>query len=124
MGLVQRKASQQKPEEVLKLSEEFCFHLDSEIRGYAVAFQEYKGMLHPLPLGQNDGLATTIEIGEQFLPIDDNGRPEKLSETVDLGHHRFVVVVAENVKILPTDISPPEHDSDTIIHQIHVQFVA
>lgn len=105
MGLVQRKASQPKPEEVLKLGEEFCFHLDSEISGYAVAFQEYDEKLHPLPLGQGDALAATIEIGEQFLPLDSNGRPEKLSEVTDLGHHRFVVVVTENAETLPTDVN-------------------
>lgn len=83
MGLVQRKASQPKPEETLKLGEEFCFHLDSEISGYAVAFQEYAGKLHPLPLGQDGALATTVEIGGEFLPLDDNGRPEKLSEVTE-----------------------------------------
>lgn len=124
MGLVQRKASQPKPEEVLKLGEEFCFHLDSDISGYAVAFQEYEGKLHPLPLGQNDNLEATIEIGEQFLPIDDNGRPERLTEASDLGHHRFVVIVAKNVEILPTDVNPPEPDSGVCVHMIRVQFVA
>jgi hypothetical protein len=38
MGLVQRKKDLPKPDEVLKLGEEFCFHLDSDIEGYAVAF--------------------------------------------------------------------------------------
>ncbi|MBL1438229.1 MAG: hypothetical protein COB08_018770 [Rhodobacteraceae bacterium] len=124
MGLVQRKRNHPRPEETLKLGEEFCFHLDSGIRGYAVAFQEYEGKLHPLPLGQNDGLATTIEIGEQFLPIDDNGRPERLSEAADLGHHRFVVIVAENVEILPTNVNPPEPDGGVFVHVIRVQFVS
>lgn len=124
MGLVQRKASQPKPEEVLKLGEEFCFHLDSEINGYAVAFQEYEGTLHPLPLGQNDGLAAPIETGEQLLPIGDNGHPERLSEASDLGHHRFVVVVAENVEILPMDVNPPEPNSGICAHIIRVQFVS
>lgn len=121
MGLVQRKASQPKPEETLKLGEEFCFHLDSEISGHAVAFQEYDGVMHPLSLGQDDALATIIEIGEQFLPLGNNGCPEKLSETSDLGHHRFVVVVAKNAETLPTDVNPPESDSDVLAHMIRVQ---
>lgn len=124
MGLVQRKASQPKPEEVLKLGEEFCFHLDSEISGYAVAFQEYDGNLHPLPFGLNNQLTTAIEAGEQFLPLDSNGRPEKLSETADLGHHRFVVVVAKNTETLPTDVNPPELDSGVCVHTIRVQVVS
>lgn len=124
MGLVQRKSSQPKPEEVLKLGEEFCFHLDSEINGYAVAFQEYDGVMHPLPLGQNDDLVATIEIGEQFLPLDNNGRPEKLSEAADLGHHRFVVVVAEDVAMLPADVNAPEPDNGVSAYVIRVQFVS
>lgn len=124
MGLVQRKASQPKPEEVLKLGEEFCFHLDSEISGYAVAFQEYDGVMHSLPLGKNDDLAATIKVEGQFLPIDDDGHPERLSEAANLGHHRFVVVVTENVEMLPTDECPPEPDSGVCVHLIRVQFVS
>lgn len=122
MGLVQRKRSQPKPEEVLKLGEEFCFHLDSEISGYAVAFQEYEGKLHPLPLGQNDDLATTIEIGEQFLPIGDNGRPEQLSEASDLGHHTFIVAIAEQVKDLVSLDTAPTADSELNTHVVRVYF--
>ena len=51
MGLLQRKRTQPVPEEVLKLGEEFCFQLDSEIIGHAVAFQMYEGTMHQLPLG-------------------------------------------------------------------------
>lgn len=124
MGLVQRKASQPKPEEVLKLGEEFCFHLDSEISGYAVAFQEYDGVIHSLPLGLNNQPTTAIEAGGEFLPLDDNGRPEKLSEASDFGHHRFVVVVAKNTETLPTDVNPPELDSGVCVHMIRVQVVS
>ena len=77
MGLVQRKRNQPDPDIVLKLGEEFCFHLDSDIKGHAVAFQMYQGILHPLPLGLEGEILTTIQQGEQFLPLDENGNPDK-----------------------------------------------
>ena len=35
------------PNEALKLGDEFCFQLDSEIAGHAVAFQLYERSLAP-----------------------------------------------------------------------------
>jgi hypothetical protein len=123
MGLVQRKRSQPKADEVLKLGEEFCFHLDSEIKGHAVAFQMYKGTMHPLPLGLDEELSTVIQREEQFLPLDENGNPDKLTEINDLGQHRFVVAVADDAEDLPTSTQPPDQNSDIAVHVVSVQFV-
>ncbi len=68
MSLVQRKRNQPDPDEVLKLGEDFCFHLDSRIEGHAVAFQQYQGRWHPLPLGKKGGNATKVVKGTQYLP--------------------------------------------------------
>ena len=79
-GLVQRKKDQPMPDEVLNLGEEFCFHLDSDINGSAVAFQGHKGQWHTLPLGPNGEPPMRIETGEQLLPVDEHGQPETLTE--------------------------------------------
>ncbi|KPD13142.1 hypothetical protein [Phaeobacter sp. 11ANDIMAR09] len=122
-GLVQRKKDQPKPDEVLKLGEEFCFHLDSDIYGYAVAFQEYKGTLHPLPLGSNGELHMQVQAGEQILPIKEDGKPDKLTEMNDLGQHLFIISVASQIAELPTPTSPNEFYGYTETHLIKVEIV-
>ena len=124
MELVQRKRNQPKPNETLKLGDEFCFHLDSDIAGHAVAFQIYKGVLHQFPLGQNDESTASISKGGQFLPLDDKGFPEKLTEANDLGLHQFVIAVAKDEGKLPTSTVPPEPNSGCSVHSIQVQFTA
>lgn len=124
MDLVQRKRSQPKPEEMLKLGEEFCFYLDNDIVGHAVAFQIYKGVLYQFPLGQNDELTTAISRGKRLLPLDNKGVPEKLTEANDLGLHQFIIAVAEDEGKLPTPTKPPEPDSGCFVHSIQVQFTA
>ncbi len=124
MGLVQRKKDQPKPDEVLKLGEEFCFHLDSDIDGYAVAFQEYKGVMHPLPLGVNGELQAQIQKGEQFLPLNMDGHPERLSEDSDLGGHRFIIVATEHHQKLLTVSTPTDFSDNVIAHLIAIQFVS
>jgi len=124
MGLVQRKRNQPKPDEILELGEEFCFHLDSDIAGHTVGFQLYEGILHPLPLGLSDVSIADVSMGEQFLPLDEKGLPEKLTEANDLGLHQFVIAVAEDEGKLPTSTVPPEPDSGCSIHTIQVQFTA
>lgn len=121
MGLVQRKRNHPKPEEVLKLGEAFCFHLCSEIKGRAVAFQMYKGVMHQLPLGLDGEFLTSIRRGEQYLPIDETGEPEKLVETSDIGQHRFIVAVTEDRSKLPTVTQPPLTIGDVRVHHLSVQ---
>jgi hypothetical protein len=124
MGLVQRKRSQPKPDEILKLEEEFCFHLDSDIKGYAVAFQMYEGTMHPLPLILEGELLTTIQRGEQFLPLDETGNPEKLIEMNDLGQHQFVIAVRNDIEGFPTPTEPPNVEGDTVVYAVRVNFIA
>lgn len=122
MGLVQRAKGQPKPDEVLKLGEEFCFHLESDGAGYAVAFQGYKGQWHPMPLGDTEELATRLIEAAQFLPSDAEGMPAPLVETEDLGHHTFIVALAERTDQLPTQEAPPPNGSSEV-HMVRVQFV-
>lgn len=123
MGLVQRRRNQPKPDEVLKLGEEFCFHLDSDVKGHAVAFQLYEGTLHPLPLGLSDDSIATVSEGEQFMPLDGKGFPEKLTEANNLGLHQFIFAVAEDGGKLPTPTEPPKPDSGCSVHSIQVHFI-
>ena len=108
MGLVQRKRMQPIPDEVLRLGEEFCFHLESDIKGHAAAFQRYQGTTHSIPLGLNGVPTTAINSGEQFLPLDEGGQPDKLSEVYDVGYHQFVSATAPSVFDLPTPQKPPK----------------
>lgn len=124
MGLVQRRRNQPKPGEILKLGEEFCFHMDSDVKGHAVAFQLYEKIVHPLPLGLSDDSIAAVSRGEQFLPLDDKGFPEKLTEANDLGLHQFIVAVAEDQAKLPTSTVAPKTDSGCFVHSIQVQFTA
>jgi hypothetical protein len=123
MGLVQRKNDLPKPDEVLKLGEEFCFHLDSDMSGYVVAFQEYKGILHPLPLGPYGEPHTQVQEGEQLLPLNASRRPERLSEETDLGCHRFIVGVEPEAADLPTGNAPPVPSEHKGVHSLAVQVV-
>ncbi|GLO72459.1 hypothetical protein MACH17_39760 [Phaeobacter inhibens] len=123
IGLVQRKRNQPIPDQVLKLGEEFCFLLDCEIDGYVSAFQNYQGQWHSLPLGPNGDIALRIDTGERLLPVDDQGRPETLTEMNDLGHHRFVVAVADDSSKLPTTTNATYCGVDVKSHVISVQFV-
>ena len=124
MDLVQRKRHQPKPDEVLKLGEEFCFHLDSGIKGHAVAFQVYERQFHPLPLGLNDAPTTSILKGEQFLPLDEAGQPDLLYEAHDIGLHQFVIAVTDDQSKLPSPTKPPQLEDNVEVHTIRAQFVA
>jgi len=124
MGLVQRKRTQPRPEEVLKLGEAFCLHLDSDMAGHVIAFQDYAGQLYPIPLDPKEEPAIAIRQGEHFLPLAETGHPDPLSEASDLGPHRFIVAVASNQSTLPTTTEPPQFGDGVVVHMIHVQFVA
>jgi hypothetical protein len=78
--------------------------------------------MHPLPLGLSDNSIAAVSKGEQFLPLDGKGFPEKLTEANDLGLHRFVIVVTEEERKLPTSTVPPETEGGCCAHSIQVQF--
>ncbi|MEN8874908.1 MAG: hypothetical protein ABF285_12685 [Pacificibacter sp.] len=123
MGLVQRAKDQPRPDEVLKLREEFCFYLESDREGYAVAFQGYAGRWHSLSIGPHEEIAVAISAGENFLPLDDKNQPEILSEANDLGLHKFVVAATKDPSKLPTPAKPPVPDSTMFVHLVKVQVV-
>lgn len=124
MGLVQRKRNQTNPDEVLKLGGDFCFHLNSNIKGRTVAFQLYDGIMHSRPRGVGEEPSVVIQRGEQFLLLDENGKPDELTEMNDLVQHRFVIAIVYDAEDLPTSTQPPSQNSGIDVHILAVQFVS
>lgn len=86
----------------LKLGEKFHFELDSEIDGYAVAYQGYRSEWYSLPLGTSASEnVLPVTKGEQVLPRQPNNKPIELSEKEDLGTHQFAIFIAETIDQLP-----------------------
>lgn len=117
-GIVQRADNVQPADQSLWLGTEFCFELESEIKGTAIAFQGYRGKWHPLPLGENGELSTAIIAGKQILPQNMDGQPIPLTEMEDTGLHRFVFVIAQKrmPKLIPEQFTATELDRLTVFH--------
>lgn len=121
MGLVQRKRNQPDHDEALKLGEDFCFHLDSRIEGHAVAFQQYQGRWHSLPLGKKGENATKVVKGTQYLPMGEDDYPVLMVENEDVGHHRFIIVIASETPQM-TPVIPLNFGSEVDAHTLSVRF--
>ena len=80
--------------------------------------------MHPLPLGVNGELQAQIQKGEQFLPLNAGGHPERLSEDEDLGDHRFFFWVEVEAIELPTENAPPTPCEHNRVHSVAVQVIA
>ena len=97
MGLVERSDEKRKHVQTLRLSEEFCFEIETEIAGIALAFQCYQDVWHPLPLGADmKRLKADITAGVMVLPKTAGGKPIALQENNDAGNHQFAIIVSEN----------------------------
>jgi hypothetical protein len=124
MGLVQRADKQPKPTEVLKLGEEFCFHIETGMEGYLTAYQGYRDQWHLLPLGADGAAITLIQQEAVFLPMNDEGQPVPLVENEDVGYHRFVIIIAKEERDLPTPEQPHNGGANVVVHEVLVQFVS
>lgn len=126
MGIVQRSNDKREYVETLRLSEKFCFELNTEINGVALAFQRYQGKWYPLPLGSDQRrFHASVEQGTNQLPRADDGSPISLEENDDAGSHQFAVVVSTDRR-LTEDIMVPSLtlDGDEFeVHLISVRFV-
>lgn len=121
MGLVERKRKHPTPDVVLRLGEEFCFELDNDAEGYAVAFQIFNGTVHPLPIGANDELSIPLTHGTHLLPLNEAGRPDPLVEESDFGLHEFVIAVARTTALLPTPTAPPKPNDSVEVHSLRIR---
>ncbi|MEM7544172.1 MAG: hypothetical protein AAF367_01425 [Pseudomonadota bacterium] len=128
MGLTRRRANVPTPATELRLNQDYCFQLDSDMEGYAVGFEGYRGEWHALPLGADDRHPTAKIIqGRQFVPSDERGNPIPLVETDDIGLHQFVVVVvmADLAGGIDIDALTERHASTPMqVHSLRVRFVA
>ncbi|MEO0569530.1 MAG: hypothetical protein AAF066_17490 [Pseudomonadota bacterium] len=99
LGLVERDDEHLPTENTLRLTQRFCFELDTNLRGVAVAFQRYDREWHALPLGaeKRNPKARIVE-NPQLFPRKVNGSPMGLRENNDAGDHVFAVLVAQNPK--------------------------
>ncbi len=100
-------ASRLPPEEMggvtLRLGQAYGFELVADSLGQVVAFEEYGGIWHTLPLGETPvSLKADLELGKNLLPRTGNGKAMPLYEHHDSGLHRFIFVVREGGK-LPVD---------------------
>lgn len=125
MGIVERQSQLKPADTTIRLGERFCFELDSEIEGYAIALQGVRGQWHNIPLGPNGEASAPIQSGQNRLPKKSDGKLDPLAEDHDEGMHEFVLINA------PTDDIPTSIQNlitwvagnASTVHRLTVQFV-
>ena len=125
MGIVERESQLKPVDTTIRLGERFCFELDSEVEGYAVAFQAVRGQWHNIPLGPNGEVCALVQSGQNHLPKTPDGQVDPLTENHDEGMHEFVLITAPNDDI-PTSIQSLNawtSDNPNTLHHIAVLFV-
>lgn len=127
LGILQRSDDRRERVETLRLSEKFCFELDTDISGIASAFQRYQGRWHPMPLGEDQRRVTAVvERGTNLLPRTADRKPISLEENDDAGSHQFAVVISEDRKA-PTITNElerlPRLDHNYEVHVVDLRFV-
>lgn len=126
----------------IRLGESFCFTLEAEAEGTALALQAVHSSWHPMPLGDGGtSLLATIRPGMQSLPATPEGAPVALAEHQDSGLHRFACVTGPKDQLRPladamagegslgtsqlANLARAVEDSDDIrLHVLEVLFVA
>jgi hypothetical protein len=125
MGIVERESRLKPVDTIIRLGERFCFELDSESEGHAIAFQAVRGQWHNVPLGPNGEASAPIQSGQNRLPKRSDGQVDPLTENHDEGMHEFVMITAQTDDI-PTNIQGLNTwvgDRPNTLHRITVQFV-
>ncbi|MDF1803170.1 hypothetical protein [Thalassovita sp.] len=125
MGIVERESQLKPAETTIRLGERFCFELDSEAVGHAIAMQGVRGQWHNIPLGPNGEASAPIQSGQNRFPKRSEGQIDPLTENQDEGIHEFVLITAPTDDI-PTNIQSLNTwiaDSPNTVHRIAVQFV-
>ena len=125
MGIVERESQLKPADTTIRLGERFCFELDSETEGYAIAFQAVRGQWHNIPLGANGETNARIRSGQNRLPKRSDGQIDPLTENHDEGMHEFVLITAP-IDDIPTSIQSLNTwvgDRSNTLHRIMAQFV-
>ncbi|MCE8006626.1 hypothetical protein [Aestuariivita sp.] len=128
LGLIERDDDQRPVDQTLRLTQRFCFEVETELRGVALGFQRYNGKWHSVPLGADQrNPKARIAVSPQLVPHKSDGSPIGLRESNDAGDHLFAVLVAQD-RNLPTDMpSLAKLDSERCrfeLHTIAVRIVA
>ncbi|MEP1585513.1 MAG: hypothetical protein ABJR46_14965 [Tateyamaria sp.] len=125
MGIVERESQLTPADTTIRLGERFCFELDSEIEGHAVAFQAVRSQWHNIPLGPNGEVSAPIQSGQNRLPKTQDDKLDPLTENDDEGLHEFVLVtaMADNMPIDINSIIAWVADNPHDLHRATVQFV-
>ncbi|MCG3267149.1 hypothetical protein [Yoonia sp. I 8.24] len=124
LNLIKKVKDRDAPDATLKLGEEFCFFLRSDIHVHAIGFERYKGEWYLMPLGPNSSHTFQLQSDEPHFPIDENGEIERLSEESDLDMHRFAFIVSQNANDLPCTPDTKDIGQTAILHYIDVLFSA
>lgn len=125
MGIVERESRLKPVDTIIRLGERFCFELESESEGHAIAFQAVRGQWHNIPLGSNGEVSTPIEFGQNHLPKKPEGKIDPLAENHDEGMHEFVMITAptDDIPTNPKSLNTWIADRPNTLHRIRVQFV-
>lgn len=124
LNLIKKVKERDAPDATLKLGEEFCFFLRSDVHAYAIGFERYKGEWYVMPLGPNGSQTFQLQSDEPHFPIDVNGEIERLSEESDLDMHRFAFVVSQDANDLPSTPDIKDIGQAANLHYIDVLFSA
>ena len=102
LGIARRKP----PEEdaaIFRIGQDFLFELHVPVAGHVVAFETYRGVWHPLPLGADErNLVVKVREGLRILPSTRGGTPIPLAEHDDAGLHEFTFLLCRGGRP-PTD---------------------
>ncbi|MCE8006834.1 hypothetical protein [Aestuariivita sp.] len=102
-GVVERQSRLSAADTTIKLGQEFCLELISDMEGYALALQGQRDTWHVIEIGPNGELVVPIQAGKVLLPYAQDRRPDPLSENRDVGLHDFVIVTSA-VETIPVTV--------------------
>lgn len=103
-GVVQRESQLEKVKQVIKLGQRFCFELDSDSDGYAIALQGRGDHWNVIDLGVEGEAVGAIKQGMNRLPQLPNDQIDPIWEESDEGVTDFVLVTAATNR-MPTEVS-------------------
>lgn len=105
LGVIQRDSQLKAVDQVIKHGQRFCFELDSDNDGYAIALKGHGDRWEMIPLGMDGKSAVgQLQKGINRLPQDLQGNIDPISEDSDEGISDFVIITAATNRI-PVEIS-------------------
>lgn len=124
LNLIKKVKDRDAPDATLKLCEEFCFFLRTDVHAHIIGFERHERRWHVMPLGPNGSSIFLLQRDERHFPIDASGAIERLTEESDLDLHRFAFVIAQSANDLPRTPDIKGIGQDAKLHYIDVFFSA